>query len=109
MINGLNSLRFIEKIKNNTSRVDESYIINIYMTGLIDFDNFKRALYEFNEEYMSGLLIAQRAITFQVFKNVFDATPDFLYSDQVLKNLIHDLLSALMLLLYKRESTLDLW
>jgi len=109
LVDSINGLKFIEKIKNHAGRVNESYIINLFMTGLIDFDNFKPALSKFNQDYMSDLLIKQRATAFQALRNIFNITPEILYSDPNFRDLIQDSMSSIMLLLHEKESTLDLW
>lgn len=102
-------LPFLEQIRNKQDVVDEEQIVRLYMTGLIDFDNFKPALKTFNNDYMSLLLIKQRAMVIQTLRNIYNDTPSTLYADPAFRDIVLDFISVLMTSLSEKEKNTGIW
>ncbi|WP_168404107.1 type III secretion system gatekeeper subunit SctW [Erwinia amylovora] len=100
---------FKEQMKKQQLILDEERIIKLYMTALIDFDNFKSVLQAFSDDFMSNLLIRQRAEVLQVLKNMFNETPAFLYADANYRNFVLDFMSLTMLSVHEKEKKSGIW
>ncbi|KFF67184.1 invasion protein [Pectobacterium brasiliense] len=87
---------FREQMRYQQKIVDEEQIVNLYMTGLVRFDEFKYTLKEFNKYYMSLLLIKQRATVINTLRKTYNDTPGSLYADPEFRNIVLDFISALM-------------
>ncbi|CCG86225.1 type III secretion system gatekeeper subunit SctW [Erwinia piriflorinigrans] len=100
---------FREQMKNQQRALDEEHIVKLYMTALTDFENLKSALKAFSDDFMSNLLIRQRAAVLQMLKNMFNMTPDYLYADAGYRNIVLDFMSSTMLLISDKEKKTGVW
>ncbi|QQG29066.1 type III secretion system gatekeeper subunit SctW [Pectobacterium carotovorum] len=100
---------FREQMRNQQEIVGEEQIVRLYMTGLIDFENFESMLKTFSHDYMSLLLIKQRATVIQTLRNIYNNTPGSLYADPAYRNIVLDFISALMTSLSEKEKNTGIW
>lgn len=103
LIESFSGLPFYEKLKNIDGALTEEIIINLFMIGLINQENFEKKLSEFSRQYMSDLLIKQRATAIQALRNIYNVTPEFLYADPLCRFFIQDYMSSLMLSMHEKE------
>jgi len=103
LIENFAALTFHEQLKDTHGPIEEDIIINLFMHGLINHKSFEMKLSEFSLQYMSSLIIKQRATAVQVLRNIYNITPDFLYADPECRFYIQDFMSALMLSMYEKE------
>lgn len=85
------------------SLLDEGSLVNLYLAGLINFGDFKNNLKIFSKNFMASLYVSQRAIVIQELFNTFKETPEFLYTDKKLCEIIMNFMSTILLSLHKRE------
>ncbi|GKW40832.1 MULTISPECIES: HrpJ domain-containing protein [Pectobacterium] len=100
---------FREQMVNQQKIVDEEQIVKLYMTGLIDFENFESVLKMFSQDYMSLLLIKHRAMVIQTLRNIYNNTPDFLYAVPEYRDVVLDFTATLMKFLSKKEKNTGIW
>lgn len=100
---------FRDQMRNQQKIVGEEQIVKLYMTGLIEFDNFKSVLKTFSHEYMSLLLMKQRATVIQTLRNIYNSTPSSLYADPAYRDIVLDFISALMTSLSEKEKNTGIW
>lgn len=109
LIDSFNSLPFYDKLAGENGPLTADEIINLFMVGLLDHANFEKKLSEFSRNYMSELLIKQRATTVQALRNVYNVTPEFLYADPRCRFFIQEFISSLMLSMHKKEINNTHW
>ncbi|MCX8966676.1 YopN family type III secretion system gatekeeper subunit [Erwinia psidii] len=100
---------FFEQLRNETKVITEDDIVGVYMKGILKFPKFKSHLKTFMDEFMSSLLIRQRAEVIQSFYNIYNMTPDFIFSDKVFKDKILEMILLLSTDLHKKEKTTGIW
>ncbi|MCS3431549.1 type III secretion system gatekeeper subunit SctW [Klebsiella sp. BIGb0407] len=103
LFESFNALPFYEKLHDTDGPVTEDKIINLFMIGLINHKSLEAKLSEFSYQYMSSLLIKQRATAVQVLRNVYNITPEFLYAESDCRFFIQEFMSTLMLSMYEKE------
>ncbi len=109
LIESFDALPFYEKLNDIDGPVEEDKIINLFMNGLINHKSFEMKLSEFSHQYMSSLLIKQRATAVQVLRNIYNLTPEFLYADTQSRFFIQEFMSTLMLSMYEKEKNNIHW
>jgi len=102
-------LPFREQMRNGKVMLDEKNIVSLYITGLVDANNLKNTFQLFSSEFMNLLMIKQRAIVVQMMKNVFNETPDFLFSDVSYRDLVLDITSAILSQMHEKEIRTGIW
>lgn len=103
------TLPFYENLKNVDGPVTEYEIIDLFMVGLINHKFFEKKLSEFSHQYMSSLLIKQRATAIQALRNIYNVTPEFLYAEPYCRLFIQEFMSSLMLSMYEKEINHTHW
>ncbi|EXU76565.1 type III secretion system gatekeeper subunit SctW [Erwinia mallotivora] len=104
-----NALKFREQLRNGEVQIAENDIVSIYMKGLIDFQGFKPELKQFMDNFMPLLFIRQKAEVIQTIYNIYNITPDFIFSDEFFKDKILNTMSVLINELSKKEKTTGIW
>lgn len=107
LIKSFRQLSFNEKIKDDNGKLAESSILGLFMVGLIDSHNFESKFLSFNCNYMSSLLMSQKAEAVQTLRNVYNDTPSFLYADVQCHCFIQEFMSSLMLSIYEKEIEIE--
>lgn len=97
------TLSFYERLRNVDGPVPEYEIIDLFMVGLINHECFEKKLTEFSHQYMSSLLVKQRATAIQILRNIYNITPEFLYAEPYCRIFIQDYMSSLMLSIFEKE------
>jgi len=103
LLESFNGLHFYEKLKDANGTLTEEDIINLFMIGLTNHGFFEKKLSEFSRQYMSELLIKQRATVIQALRNIYNVTPEFLYAAPHCRFFIQEFMSSLMLSMYEKE------
>jgi len=103
LLENFNGLSFYEKLKDSNGAMTEEEIINLFMIGLTNHGVFEGKLSDFSHQYMSDLLIKQRATAIQALRNIYNITPEFLYADSNCRFFIQDFMSSLMLSMHEKE------
>ncbi|MCW0309589.1 type III secretion system gatekeeper subunit SctW [Pantoea ananatis] len=104
LIDRFSHLRFRDQMRNQQYLLHEADIISLYLNGMISIVNFREQIAGFSKKFLSLLIIKQRSEVFQTLRNMYDMTPDFLFSETNFKNHTLDLLTELITLLHKKES-----
>ncbi|MBN3264703.1 invasion protein [Pectobacterium brasiliense] len=100
---------FRGSMRNKQEIVGEEAIVDLYMTGLIDFENFELVLKKFNRDYMSSLLIKNRTTVIQTLGMVYKRTPGSIYADPLYRDIVIDFISELMTSLSRKEKATGIW
>jgi len=109
LIENFMALPFLSNLQNKNTAVNEEHIIKLYMSGLIDFNDFKKTFESFTKDFMSTLLVRHKATAMQCIRNVYNLTPDSLYSNESLQQYLVDYVSSLMTLLTDKERHTGVW
>lgn len=109
LIEGFEDLPFHNNLKDIHGPMGEDKIINLFMNGLTNHKSFEMKLSAFTRQYMSTLLIKQRATAVQVLRNIYNITPEFLYADPQCRFFIQEFMSTLMLSMYVKENNNTHW
>lgn len=105
-----NSFIFHEQLRNNEGKfISEDDVVGLYMKGLINISDFKPHLSAFSVDYLSLLLVRQRAEVIQALRKVYNMTPDFLFSDVIVKDDVLEMMSSLLTKLCKKERENSVW
>lgn len=103
LIMNINELDFITSIGSAQQNINEEQLLDVYFKGLTNFVDFKNKMAEFIEVYTSNLLIKQRATLLQRYLNVFNLTPNILYSTVDGRDSVQEFMKVIMLTLHKKE------
>lgn len=97
---------FRAQMRNNQMMLGEGDVIGLYVSGLVDTDEFKLVLKEFAKNFMSLLLIKQRSMVIQGLRNVYNMTPEFIFVDKIYQeNTINHLAVLLRKMLEREKNT----
>lgn len=100
---------FREQMRNQHILAGEAEIVALYITGLVDTDEFKSVLKRFSKEFMSLLLLKQRASVMQALRNIFNLTPEFLFADLMFRQIVVDHLSVILRKMAEKEKSTGIW
>lgn len=94
---------FKEKMHCEQLMINEEVIVNLYISGLLNREKFKDTLQAFGHNFMSLLLIKQKAEVIQELRNIYNSTPDFLFMNPEYRDEIIDDISDILYALHKKE------
>jgi type III secretion protein W len=100
---------FRHQMRKDQVMLEEEDIVNLYMTGLVDAESLKPALQVFSKDFMSLLLLKQRATVIQAIRQIYHLTPGFLFVAPVYHEIVLDSLSSLLSLMQKKEKNTGIW
>ncbi|WP_299999391.1 HrpJ domain-containing protein [uncultured Cedecea sp.] len=103
LLEHFSNFSFYEKLKSTNGIIVDEGVIKLFMIGLTDSHAFEKELSYFHQQYMSELLIKQKATACQAFRNVYNVTPENLYIYPKCRLFIQDYMSSLMLSMHKKE------
>lgn len=100
---------FLGQMRNTQVALDEADIVELYTMGLVDVEDFKLTLNEFSKNFMSLLMVKQRAMVIQALRNVYNMTPDFLFIDTIYREIIIGHLASLLKKMLEKEKNSGIW
>jgi|SRR5471030_87426 len=100
---------FREQMRNYQLMLAEADIVGLYMAGLVDADEFKLVLKDFSKNFMSLLLVKQRAMVIQELRNVYNMTPEFLFTDAIYREVVINHLASLLRKMLEKEKNTGIW
>lgn len=103
VIKSFESFTFREQMRKNQVMLEERDIIGLYMTGLTDSEKLRDSLQSFELDFMSLLRLKERSVVMHTIRNLFNLTPDFLYSDIACRNAVLDVMLSALTNLYGNE------
>lgn len=106
---GFAKFPFRGQMRNNQLLLSEADIIGLYIAGLVDVDEFKLALKEFSNKFLSLLLLKQRSTVIQELRNVYNMTPEFLFVDTLYQDVIANHLASLLRKMLEKEKNTGIW
>ncbi|WP_264624232.1 HrpJ domain-containing protein [Candidatus Symbiopectobacterium sp. NZEC135] len=102
-------LPFRESLKNEIKIMDESDIVILYLNGIVASYQFEGALYNFNHDFMRGLLLTQRATVIQILRGVYNKTPERMYIDPGCRQYLLNFISTLLTSFHDKERCKGPW
>ncbi|MEN4910728.1 HrpJ domain-containing protein [Erwinia amylovora] len=93
----------------NKEIIIDEYILNLYITGLINVDELAQAFNNFKNDFMSEMPVNRQATVVQIFLNVYNNTPDFLYANLGYHAATITFLSTLLDSLHRKERNLIIY
>ncbi|EDW2755118.1 invasion protein, partial [Salmonella enterica subsp. enterica] len=102
LISDITKLIFYEQIRDEVEIISEGALIGLYMSGLLSAD-FDKNLKIFAKNYLSYLLTRQKGTVFQILKNIYNLTPEFIFSDKSCQQDTHNCLTLILTTLYNKE------
>lgn len=100
---------FREQMRNQQMLMSEGDIVGLYLTGLVDIDEFKTTLTAFSKDFMSLLQIKNRATVIQSLRNIYNLTPEFLFVDTFIQESVRDYLASLLHKMHEKEKNTGIW
>lgn len=109
LIASFGSLAFSTVKINEKNRWKEGDILNVFLTGLMNYNDLHSVFNKFSHDFMSFFLARQQAMVIQIFRNSYNLTPCFLYADDSYRDMVIDFFSLLMQPIYKKERSSGIW
>jgi len=100
---------FREQMRNQHIMAGEADIVELYIAGLVDTDEFKAVLKRFSKDFMSLLLLKQRATVMQALRNIYNQTPEFLFVDAMYRGIVMAHLSTILRKMSEKEKHTGIW
>lgn len=97
---------FGEQMRDNQHMLGEEDIVGLYISGLVDTDEFKLMLKGFSQKFMSLLLLKHQSRVIQELRNIYNMTPEFLFVDTIYRDIIINHLATLLRKMLEREKIL---
>ncbi|ELD0488029.1 invasion protein [Escherichia coli] len=108
LISDITKLIFYEQIRDEIEIISEGALIGLYMSGLLNAD-FNKDLKKFAKNYLSYLLTRQKGTVFQVFKNIYNLTPEFIFPDKTYQQDTLHHLTLILTALYNKERNVGIF
>ncbi len=101
----ISTFPFISLMKNKDELFGEENIIDIYLAGLIDSEDFKIKLKLLSEKFMQPLMIKHKSMVIQAMINVYNKTPRNLFVEDIYsEETVRHLTFILSKMLYKEKN-----
>lgn len=100
---------FRSQMRSEQRTLSEEDIVELYIAGLVDADEFKLTLESFSKNFMAFLLLKQRSVVIQALRNVYNSTPDSLFVAEFYQEAIIDHLAGLLRKMLKKEKLTGVW
>ncbi|MGN7915544.1 HrpJ domain-containing protein [Enterobacter sp. 22466] len=105
LIEKMAAFPFLMQPSNN----QEEELISLFMTGLLEYEQFPQQLSSFVKRFMFKVLIKHRVTFVQMFLDVFSRTSEFFYANNEDRLRLIEMIRDMMHSLYKKERRLGIW
>lgn len=109
LIEVFTNLPFFSSDKEAVGVPEEQDIVNLYLDGLVETEKFTESLDNFSKKFMGELLIKQRARVIQELYGIFKQSPEHIYADDRLKEIMMKTLKEVSTALFKTERSNGFW
>lgn len=100
---------FRHQLKGEHAMLAEENIVALYMGGLLEYEKFAALLKEFQRNFMSRLLLKQRAAVMQALRMIFNLTPEGIYANPTFRQSLLEFISSLLGAFYDQERQRGIW
>lgn len=102
-------LSFREQMRNQQLIMGEGDIVSLYISGIVSASEFKLTLKRLNNDFMSQLLIKQRATVIQTLCTIYRQTPESIFVDVAYRDVILGFITSLLLKMHEKEKHTSVW